>query len=316
MIYLKPSAGLCNRMRSIESALNLCEKYNKDLTILWVKSQSLNCDFHALFLPFKGTKVNVQIKEFDNSFINHYINKIKLLKNQKFGFFKYLIYHCKKYRHKINLDFKTTLLLWKIDIKNVILDKELRATYNSTQLVTSNINDLDNKFIQNTSLLFKKLFSSPEKVFIESCYRISSLNDITIFRPEEKLKKIITSVTEQFENTIGIHIRRSDHEEAIKISKTSYFIKKMQEYVTNDSSVKFFLATDDVETKRNLIKEFGTRIITNDVKNYDRNEKDAIQSALIDLYCLSKTKKILGSYHSTFSQMAAIIGKIECIIIN
>ena len=127
--------------------------------------------------------------------------------------------------------------------------------------------------------------------------------------------KIIIKVTENFDNTIGIHIRRSDHKEATKRSKTTFFIDKMNEYISNDINVRFFLATDDMETKNKLINEFGSRVITNNITNYNRNQKDAIQSALIDLYCLSKTKQVLGSYHSTFSQMAATIGKIECIVV-
>jgi hypothetical protein len=316
MIYLKPSAGLCNRMRSIESTLNLCEKYNKDLTIFWVKNQNLNCDFHSLFLPIQNAKVNIKIQEFEDNFISHYLNKIKLLKSQRFSFLKYIVYHLKKYRHKINLNFKTAILLWKIDLDSVVLDKELRVVYNKTQLITSNIDELDNSFIKTTKPLFKRLFTNSNKVFIESCYRISPLKSINYFKLDGKINETVNKVTENFKNTIGIHIRRSDHEESIKKSKTSDFINMMNRFIAEDEQVSFFLATDDGETKNNLKKQFGARIITNDVKNYDRNQKDAIQSALIDLYCLSKTKKIIGSYHSTFSQMAAIIGEIECVIVN
>lgn len=316
MIYLKPVGGLCNRMRAIESTINLCEKNNCNLTIFWVKDKDLNCSFKSLFLPIQNTKVNITVKEFKCDFINNYLNKIKLFKSQKFSFFKFLIYHFKKYRHNINLDLETAMLLWKIKVKNLVLDKDLRVIYNNTELITHNIEKLDNIFIKNTIKLFKRLFESKHKVFIESCYRISSLSDITIFRPNIKLNETINKVTENFVNTIGIHIRRSDHKEATKRSKTSYFIGKMNEYIKNDKNVKFFLATDDIETKNKLITEFGSRVITNNITNYNRNQKDAIQSALIDLYCLSKTKQVLGSYHSTFSQMAATIGEIECIVVN
>jgi hypothetical protein len=315
MIYLMPSSGLCNRMRSIESTLNLCEKYNKDLTILWIKNQYLNCDFQSLFLPIQNSKVTIKIQEFENNFIKHYLNKIQKIKNQKFSILKYFIYHFKNYRHKINLDFKTTLLLWKIEPNHLILNKELRLVYNKTQLITSNIEKLDNVFIENTNVLFKRLFTSSNNVFIESCYRISPLNNINIFKPENNLNKIIRLVTQNFNNTIGIHIRRSDHKESTKRSKTSYFTDKMDEYISQNNNVNFFLATDDIETKDSLIKKYRSRIITNDIKTFDRDQQDAIQFALVDLYCLSKTKKIIGSYHSTFSQMAAVIGEIECIIV-
>lgn len=316
MIYLKPSGGLCNRMRSIESALNLCEKYNVDLTVLWIKNQNLNCDFESLFLPLKKDNVNIIFREFENNYINHYCNKIRIFKKQKIGFLKYLIYHFKKYRHHINLDLKMMLLLWNIEEKNLVLDTDLRKKYNKTSISTHDIDKLDNAFLEETKSLFKKLFKSQSNVFIESCYRISPIKDILIFKPKDSLYNTIRIITEKFNNTIGIHIRRSDHIEAIEKSKTSYFIKKVYNYIDTDNDVTFFLATDDLGVKDELIKEFGSRIITNDIKSFNRNKKSAIQSALIDLYCLSKTKEILGSYHSTFSQTAAIIGKVNCTTIN
>ena len=240
MIYLKPVGGLCNRMRAIESTINLCEKNNCNLTIFWVKDTDLNCSFKSLFLPIKNTKVNIKVKEFKGNFINHYLNKIKLLKSQKFSFIKFLIYHFKKYRHNVNLDLEIAMLLWKIKGENLVLDKELRIIYNKTELITHNIEKLDNIFIENTTKLLKRLIESNNKVFIESCYRISSLSDITIFRPSIKLNKIIIKVTENFDNTIGIHIRRSDHKEATKRSKTTFFIDKMNEYISNDINVRFF----------------------------------------------------------------------------
>ena len=42
-----------------------------------------------------------------------------------------------------------------------------------------------------------------------------------------------------------------------------------------------------------------------------RNKKIAIIQAVAELYLLSKTKMILGSYYSSFSELAAVIGDIK-----
>jgi hypothetical protein len=42
-----------------------------------------------------------------------------------------------------------------------------------------------------------------------------------------------------------------------------------------------------------------------------RSEPAGVQDALIDLYCLAKTQKILGSFHSSFSEEAALPGGIN-----
>jgi len=72
----------------------------------------------------------------------------------------------------------------------------------------------------------------------------------------------------------------------------------------------FFLATDSPEEEQDMKKLFGDRIITF-AKKLDRNNPEAIQDALVDLLCLSKTRKIIGSFYSSFSDIAADIGYIE-----
>jgi hypothetical protein len=46
-----------------------------------------------------------------------------------------------------------------------------------------------------------------------------------------------------------------------------------------------------------------------------RDSTHGVQEALIDLYCLSKARKVLGSYLSSFSQVASEISGIEEIIV-
>ena len=43
----------------------------------------------------------------------------------------------------------------------------------------------------------------------------------------------------------------------------------------------------------------------------DRNSLEGMKFAVVDLFCLSKTKKIIGSVGSSYSQIAAEIGGIE-----
>lgn len=75
------------------------------------------------------------------------------------------------------------------------------------------------------------------------------------------------------------------------------------------------MATDDLETENELIEKFTYKIITYK-KELSRNTKKGIIDALIDLYCLSKTKYIFGSYWSSFSDIASRIGKIEVVTIK
>jgi hypothetical protein len=138
---------------------------------------------------------------------------------------------------------------------------------------------------------------------------------MSIFEPINNLNIQIEATALKYSNTVGVHIRRTDHLISIKKSQTSKFITIMEDILNKNIQTTFFLATDDDDVKQELIKKFNKKIITNNIESYNRNESNSIQNALIDLYCLSKTKKIYGSYHSTFSQMSAIIGEIDFITV-
>jgi hypothetical protein len=57
-------------------------------------------------------------------------------------------------------------------------------------------------------------------------------------------------------------------------------------------------------------QQYGDRIITYE-KVLDRNQQKGIQDALVDMYCLAGCQKIIGSYFSSFSEVAAQINGIE-----
>lgn len=64
------------------------------------------------------------------------------------------------------------------------------------------------------------------------------------------------------------------------------------------------------EVKESLKSKYPNRIITL-MDDTDRNSLEGMKFAVLDLFCLSKTKKILGSVGSSYSQIAAEIGGIE-----
>jgi hypothetical protein len=129
------------------------------------------------------------------------------------------------------------------------------------------------------------------------------------FKPVSELQDKIDTITSMFSNTVGLHIRRTDHKEAIAHSGIDKFEKLIDNYIHADNSSSFFLATDDASTETYLKNKFGERIITRK-KTYSRNNEKGIQDALVDLYCLSRTKKIYGSFRSSFSQVAGDISRI------
>lgn len=109
--------------------------------------------------------------------------------------------------------------------------------------------------------------------------------------------------------TVGIHMRRTDLLESIMKSPLSAFVEKMKQEIRMDPKVNFYVASDSKEEKRKLQSIFGERIITMD-KRVKRNTKEGIRDALIELFALANTRKLYGSFQSTYSMLAAEIGQI------
>lgn len=83
----------------------------------------------------------------------------------------------------------------------------------------------------------------------------------------------------------------------------------MGKEIFRNDDVTFFLSIDDIQVENKLISLFGKRIIRRD-KSLNRNKIEGIQDALIDMFCLSKTELIYGSYWTSFGEISARIGNI------
>ena len=112
-------------------------------------------------------------------------------------------------------------------------------------------------------------------------------------------------------HTVGVHVRRTDHAEAIANSPLTLFIERMEQELAADQETTFFVATDDAGVKEELRAALPAELlIFNEKGIIDRNSKTGLEDALIEMLALSKCRKILGSYNSTFSLLPSYIGDI------
>ncbi len=137
-----------------------------------------------------------------------------------------------------------------------------------------------------------------------------------LFAPRAEIQKQIEDVTQHFgEHCVGIHIRRTDNVEAIRQSPTELFVQRMQSEIARNSNTKFYLATDSQADKALIINTFPDRVIVNP-RQADRESVAGMQDAVRELFLLSKTRYIIGSFHSSYSATAAEIGGIRCELIQ
>lgn len=131
--------------------------------------------------------------------------------------------------------------------------------------------------------------------------------------PIPELQDRIQARTALFnEYTMGVHIRRTDNSMSIKHSPDDLFVHFMQQEVDAHPQVNFYLATDALEIKKKFIEIFPDRIIMTPYP-VTRNSEEGVREALVELYALANTAKILGSYWSSYSKVAGEIHGVEVV---
>lgn len=134
----------------------------------------------------------------------------------------------------------------------------------------------------------------------------------------------INRVSAGFDRSIvGVHIRRGD---AVKstlapkflVSSDQAFIDEMTAIIKKNNRATFFLATDCDTTQKMFQSHFGDRIIVNDRKRFVSSnwlqQKENQSDAVVDLWLLSRTSRIIGNNWSSFSSTAALLGDIPITI--
>lgn len=130
-----------------------------------------------------------------------------------------------------------------------------------------------------------------------------------IFKPvreiEERLEDVLPSSSE---GIVGLHIRRTDHIQAIRHTPLENYISCISKEIDANPDIRFYLATDDDSVKHLLLSQFGKdRIITAD-SELRRDTEEGMIGAVVDLFALSRSKKIIGSFYSSYSEIASELG--------
>lgn len=149
---------------------------------------------------------------------------------------------------------------------------------------------------------------SEKDIYITTYSQQGEMSSIrNLFIPKRFILEKIEKLTSQFcNNTIGIHIRRTDNDESKKKSTISIFENAIISKIKTDSSISFFLSTDDKEIKDYLLKKYTDRILTYQ-STLNRFTKSGIADAVVELWALANTSVIWGSYFSSYSEIASEI---------
>lgn len=106
----------------------------------------------------------------------------------------------------------------------------------------------------------------------------------------------------------GIHIRRTDNRNSIKYSPIEAFDELMEGLSKENPGCRFYLATDDEEVERSFAQKYNVIKHKTFGSSKSRDSVTGIMDAYVDMLCLAECSKIYGSFGSSFSEMAALIG--------
>lgn len=199
--------------------------------------------------------------------------------------------------------------------KNIFLSKLFHKSNKTDLFITDK--DISRKYIDDKITLIEDIRNINGKVLIRSGLEFYKFDDTlygNLFKPTEQVSNIVCNIIQEFNNhkIIGLHIRRTDNIIAIQHSPLYLFKNVIDEEIKKNNDIKFYLATDSESVKQEIKNIYGNRIITSS-QQASRKTESGIIDALTEMLILSKCDKIYGSYWSSFSEAAALLGNIHLI---
>lgn len=300
-LYIEPRGGLCNRMRVIDSALFLARDIRKPLHLVWTIDNAVGCPFEDLFV------------------VPDQIASIKTVSRWQIGYEKMqeeLARLRNESGHCLLQNGFAHLRESEFNFRNL---RDSQTPYISTwdRFYPNQMRDhYPGKVLESMRpARFKRLSAGLRWWYSERFPPSPYSRFYAAFRPIETFRKIIRNNTKSFRRTIGVHLRRTDNPQQ-QNSPTELFVARMKREIELHPTTDFFLATDDPADEALLAQEFPGRIRIYPKRSLDRGKKESIEDALIDLYCLAETDKIIGTVYSSFSVIAARINRIPLEILE
>jgi len=261
---LVPHGGLGNRILAICSVITYCKQHNKSLKIIWFKDQGLNCSVKELM--FINPEIE-NVEMYDAKFTDLILRDNPRRRNLWIPkFFQFFLFDRKIYP-----------------------DELVQVLCYHTKSDFGDLDKYKHIFMVNWGCFWKE----PEM------WKAISVTSSIKGKVDEVLK--LFNGTKRL---IGIHIRQTDHVDAINASPIELFVNKIQEEIDlYKDTVRFYLASDSLHVKNEIVAKFGDKIITS-MKQTSRNNKEGIIEAFVEMNVLAQTHKIYASYSSTFSLTA------------
>ncbi|MBQ7192184.1 MAG: hypothetical protein IJS00_04855 [Paludibacteraceae bacterium] len=268
---VQPLGGLANRMRVVAKCDEVAKAAGVEMQVCWVKDGGLNANYGDLF-------------------------EKPLFALSDAGAPREVCYCSRRWYRRMPM--------LKYKLANGF-DKMLCAPFADAML------DGDEEHPEVFCHKLVQWLKEGKRIFLSTGSFLGVPRNLSMFVPQLSITQHIEQFVKQHpfsnEHTYGVHIRRTDNTWAIDASPLALFEKRIESVLNTDGDANFYLATDDKDTISTLKERFGEHILVRD-KDFRRSSCEGIKDAVVDMWLLSKTKEIFGSFYSSFSEMASYIG--------
>jgi hypothetical protein len=136
------------------------------------------------------------------------------------------------------------------------------------------------------------------------------------FAPRRDLAQRVAAVEPRLRDAVGVHVRRTDNEAAIRTAPLQAFVDAMRAEQAAEPGCRFFLSTDDPAVRDALTRAFGDAVFHHPHDSFHRNDPRAIEGAVVDVWSLAACRRLIGSPASMFTLVAQQLRGIPCRIVS
>ena len=266
-----PNAGLGNRLIPMGCALHLGAELNHRPVIFWVPGKSVGgASFGDLF---ETANLPFELVEgIEASIVRSVLTK----------------------GSSLNLNPLERMVLR-------LFHSLVQIQYRKGNMLQIRTNEANFKFREKTALSLDA--GRVYVVFAWSHFRYGC--DLSWLKPAPQLTSRIVELKKRFApHTVGVHLRGTDRIQFPPIEK---IIARMRAEMELNPDVKFFFASDGDKEEVKIISLFGDRLIRSP-EHAPRRTLAGQQDAVVDLFGLAATSRIIGFESSSFSTLAALVG--------
>ncbi len=144
------------------------------------------------------------------------------------------------------------------------------------------------------------------------------MRTVKILQPTAEISKEVELFSNKFDKkTVSVHVRNwvGGGGKARRERHSRFRIEEYFKVLDKMSDKHFFVASDSVKMIEQLVQRYGKERIS--FRSHPLNfSREGSTSALIDVLLLSKNKIIVGSHHSTFTEMAWWFGECQANVVR